>query len=305
MLWKKLGLVYAPNGEHEWAASHAFIPTSLMLAEDRIRVYVAFLDRNKVGRAGYVDVDARDPLRVLKVSAKPVLDVGEPGTFDDSGITPVCIFENQGTIYMYYVGWQLGVKVRYYLFVGLAVSKDGGETFTRYSQAPILDRSDGELFVRTAAHVMHDEGEWKMWYIAGDRWVEVNGKQVPTYNMRYLEAADNFAWERQGAVCLNLDDDGDEYGFGRPFVLKEDGLYKMWYSIRTVSKGYRLGYAESTDGGKWTRKDDQVGIDVSEHGWDSQMTCFACVQKTRYGTYMFYNGNNYGETGFGVAIAQN
>ena len=98
--------------------------------------------------------------------------------------------------------------------------------------------------------------------------------------------------------------DDDEFGFGRPFVLKEDGLFKMWYSIRTRSKGYRLGYAESRDGQSWTRKDSEVGIDVSAHGWDSEMICFACVQRTRYGTYMFYNGNNYGETGFGVAVWQ-
>jgi hypothetical protein len=75
----------------------------------------------------------------------------------------------------------------------------------------------------------------------------------------------------------------------------------MWYSIRTRSKGYRLGYAESADGRSWTRKDDEAGLDVSESGWDSEMICFACVQPTPYGTYMFYNGNNYGETGFGVA----
>lgn len=304
MRWQKLGLVYVAHGEHAWMASHAFIPTSVLLDEERIRVFVAFLDRAQIGRLGYVDVAARDPVRVLQVSARPVLDIGVPGTFDDNGVTPVCLVAHEGRLYLYYVGWQLGVRVRYYLFVGLAISDDGGESFRRHSQAPVLDRSDGELFVRTAAHVMHDEDKWKMWYIAGDSWIDVNGKQVPTYNMRYLEAADNFAWGKRGAVCLDLADDGDEYGFGRPFVVKDGDLYKMWYSIRTVSKGYRLGYAESTDGKKWVRKDDQVGIDVSEHGWDSQMTCFACVQKTKYGTYMFYNGNNYGATGFGAAIQQ-
>ena len=62
----------------------------------------------------------------------------------------------------------------------------------------------------------------------------------------------------------------DEFGFGRPFIIKENNLFKMWYSIRTISKGYRLGYAESVDGLSWDRKDDQVGIDVSSSGWDSK-----------------------------------
>jgi predicted GH43/DUF377 family glycosyl hydrolase len=304
MKWKKLGLVYAPHGESSWAVSHAASPTVTMIDEDRLRIFVAFLDRAQVGRIGYVDVDAADPRRVLKVSKEPVLNIGVPGTFDDNGVMPISIIRHEGRLLLYYIGWQLGVQVRYYLFIGLAVSDDDGETFTRGSQAPILDRSDGELFVRTAAFVRLEEQRWKMWYIAGDRWIDVEGKQVPTYNMRYLESDHPAIWGKSGRVILDVDNH-DEYGLGRPFILKEDGVYKMWYSIRTVSKGYRLGYAESPDGLSWERKDDAVGIDVSDSGWDSEMVCFSSVQPTRYGTYMFYNGNNYGETGFGVALLAN
>lgn len=303
MRWEKLGRVYCAAGENEWAQSHAFIPTSMMLDENRIRVYVAFLDRQKVGRIGFVDVDADDPRRVLRVSEKCVLDVGQPGTFDDSGVTPMCLLRFDERLYLYYVGWQLGVKVRYYLFMGLAVSEDGGESFQRFSQTPILDRGDGEIFVRSAANVIRDGDRWRMWYIAGSHWIEVGGKQVPTYNMRFLESQDLEKWDSRGRICLELEGD-DEFGFGRPYVVKEGGIFKMWYSIRTISKGYRLGYAESDDGQHWKRKDAELGMDVSETGWDSEMICFSCIQKTRSGTYMFYNGNNYGETGFGVARLQ-
>ena len=37
-MWRKLGLVYVPNGEQPWAASHALVPTTWMPDEDRIRV---------------------------------------------------------------------------------------------------------------------------------------------------------------------------------------------------------------------------------------------------------------------------
>lgn len=304
MHWKKLGLVYVASGERPWAASHASVPTTTLIGEDRIRVFVAFLDRSQAGRLGYVDVDAANPLRVLSVSKEPALDIGVPGTFDDNGVTPICALRYAGRLYLYYIGWQLGVKVRYYLFIGLAVSDDGGESFTRCSRVPILDRGDGELFVRTAAHVRREGDLWKMWYIAGDQWIDLHGKQVPTYTMHYLESEDLSRWAKKGRVILDLTSP-DEYGFGRPFILKEDRLYKMWYSIRTVSKGYRLGYAESPDGLSWERKDEQVGIDVSANGWDSEMVCYSCIQPTKYGTYMFYNGNNYGESGFGVAILRN
>ncbi|MEP5069850.1 MAG: hypothetical protein ABJQ96_04225, partial [Crocinitomicaceae bacterium] len=61
------------------------------------------------------------------------------------------------------------------------------------------------------------------------------------------------------------------------------------------------GYAESLDGIEWERKDREVGIDVSEAGWDSEMVCFPSVIKVKDKTFMFYNGNNNGKTGFGVA----
>ena len=283
MIWKKLGLVYVANGEYPWAKSHAYIPTSIMLDELKIRVYVAFLDKDKVGRIGFVDIDASNPLRILKVSEKPVLDIGLPGTFDDNGVTPICIVKSGKKLYLYYVGWQLGLKVRYFLFAGLAISNDYGESFQRYSQVPILDRSDRELFTRSAAWVRQEDNGWKMWYVVGQKWISVNNKQVPTYNVRYLESADGLSWGKQGTVCLELANE-NEYGFGRPFVIQENGIYKIWYSIRTISKGYRLGYGESSDGLIWTRKDDQVGIDVSASGWDSEMICFACIQQTKYGT---------------------
>ena len=243
----------------------------------------------------------RDPRRVLAVSRRPIFDVGEPGTFDDNGVNPVCLVEHEGRKYLYYVGWQLGVKVRYYLFVGLAVSDDGGESFRRRSRVPVLDRSDGERFVRTAANVMIDEGRWKMWYIGGSDWLEVHGKSVPSYTLRYLESADGLHWGPSGKVCLDFAST-DEYGFGRPFVIKQNSGYAMWYSIRSISKGYRLGYAESPDGLTWQRKDDEVGLDVSPDGWDSEMICFSSLVTVGDKTYLFYNGNNYGATGFGVAV---
>ena len=302
MRWEKLGRVYAPRGERAWARAHAFLPTSLMLDDERVRVYAAFRDDAQVGRVGFVDVDARDPVRVLRVSERPALDIGEAGTFDDSGVSPVSLVEHEGRLLLYYIGWQLGVKVRYTLLMGLAESADGGETFRRASRVPVLERSDGELFVRSAGFVLKDAGGFRMWYVAGDRWVEVAGKQVPTYNVRHLESDDMLNWGKSGRVCLDLAPGGDEYGFGRPFVVREGGLYKLWYSVRTVSRGYRIGYAESPDGLDWERRDAEAGIDVSPEGWDSEMVCYSCVQPTKYGTYMFYNGNNYGGSGFGAAV---
>jgi predicted GH43/DUF377 family glycosyl hydrolase len=303
MKWRKLGRVYVANGKYEWAQTHAYIPTPLILNDRRIRVYVAFLDKEMVGRIGFVDLDINNPLKVLKISKQPVLDIGKPGTFDDSGVTPMSLVDNNSTKLMYYTGWQRGVNVRYFLFTGLAIGAGEDDSFEKHSQAPILDRSDDELFVRTAAHVIKDGDIYKMWYIAGSAWINVSGKEVPTYNMRYLESKDGFSWGKRGNVCLELSHE-DEFGFGRPWIIRENGIYKMWYSIRTKSKGYRVGYAESLDGLNWERKDSEAGIDVSDSGWDSEMIGMTSIVDIKGKRYMFYNGNNYGETGFGVAVLE-
>jgi hypothetical protein len=47
--------------------------------------------------------------------------------------------------------------------------------------------------------------------------------------------------------------------------------------------------------------DDRIGIDVSSTGWDSEMICYPAVITVKGRTFLFYNGNNNGETGFGVA----
>jgi hypothetical protein len=205
---------------------------------------------------------------------------------------------------LYYVGWQLGVRARYFLFAGLAVSDNAARAFVRNSQAPLLDRTDGELFVRSAPSVLHDGEHWKMWYIAGDSWIHrADGVEVPVYSMRYLESSTPKNWRGRGLVCMEPDAPS-EIGFGRPVVVKQEGVFGCWYSVRTLTMGYRIGYAESVDGLSWTRLDDRVGIDVSDSGWDSEMICFPWIQRTPHGTYMFYNGNNYGETGFGAAVLE-
>lgn len=301
MKWEKKGLVYVPDGSLDWAVHYAFPPTPIRLSRDVLRIYVAFCDAHTVGRIGYVDVDPLDPSRLLKVSQRPVLDIGSPGAFDENGVVPTSIVAHDGKLYLYYVGFQLGQKIRYYQFQGLAISEDGGETFARARRVPIIDRSDAETANRTSAFVMRDEGLFKMWYSGGSEWEVARGKSLPVYNLRYLESQDGVTWGSEGHVCVDFASI-DEHAIGRPWVLRDARGYRLFYSVRSHSKGYRLGYAESTDGVAWTRKDDQVGLDVSAEGWDSEMAQYSGVITVEGRTYMFYNGNNCGQTGFGYAV---
>jgi predicted GH43/DUF377 family glycosyl hydrolase len=300
MRWAKRGRVYVPPGDLPWAQHYAFPPTPVRRGDGVLRLYLAFCDADTVGRVGYVDVREEAPAEILEVSRRPVLDIGAAGMFDENGVLPTSVIPVGDLLYMYYVGYQLGYGVTYYQFQGLAISSDGGETFERASRVPVLDRSDAEPLNRTSAFVRHHGGRFQMWYVGGDSWTTVGEKPLPVYNMRFLESEDGVEWGPEGEVCMDFDLD-DEHAFGRPWVWDEGGGLAMMYSVRTRSKDYRLGLARSRDGRRWERHDDEVGIDVSDDGWDSEMIAYGSVVTGDDATFLFYNGNERGRTGFGYA----
>jgi predicted GH43/DUF377 family glycosyl hydrolase len=281
------------------------VPTPVDVNPGEVRVYVGILDEQGVGRVGFVDLDEHDPRRVLRVAPEPVLDIGEPGTFDDNGVLPSRVVPHQGKLFLYYNGFQLGVKVRYWIFTGLAVSSDGGQSFVRVSRAPVLDRTDAEAMFRAAPFVTQDGGVWRIWYPAGDSWVRVKDKDVPVVRIAYAESPDGVSWPDEGRICIDFKDD-DEHGIGRPWIFRDDGMYKMLYSIRVKSRPGEsfLGYAESSDGIDWIRRDDEVGLAATPGSWDASMMRYGVVHRFGDRTVMLYNGDNFGEAGFGYATLQ-
>lgn len=302
MKWIKQQLIYVAHGRYPWAQTHAMIPTPDIINAKIIRVYLTFCDANGIGRVGFVELKTDNLNTIHKISQKPVLDIGKPGTFDENGVLQCSIVTlDDGRKYLYYAGFELGTKIRYRLLTGLAVSEDGGNSFKRIQKTPVLERSDQELYFRGGPFVMLDNGLFKMWYVAGSNWMEIDGINKPVYTIKYLESSDGIQWGNHGVVCIDIENEM-EHGFGRPYVVKENGLYRMFYSIRVKHKGYRLGYAESENGISWIRKDNEAGIDVSQTGWDSGMVCYSSVVKVNGKTYMFYNGNEFGKTGFGYSV---
>jgi predicted GH43/DUF377 family glycosyl hydrolase len=303
MKWEKRGLIYGPEGNSPWARNSALQPTPLVLADQKvIRVFVGMRDDQGLSRVGFVDVSAEDPARVLRVSKLPALDVGIAGSFDENGVVPCAVVERDGELHLFYAGYQLGQKVKFYVFGGMAVSRDRGETYTRVSRVPVCDRTDDELFFRVIHTMMLDRGRWRAWYGAGDSFDTVEDRQFPRYNIRHAFSSDGIHLESRYDVCVDMRE--GEYRVGRPYVIKRDEVYCMFYGAGTIEEGYRLAYAESADGINWTRRDKDIGIEVSTSGWDSRMQGYPAVVTYEDRTYMFYNGNDYGREGFGYALLE-
>ena len=300
MKWEKKGLLSnCTTIDLDWYKKNTMCPLPYKINENTIRLFLAFCDENNYGRLGYLDLDIENPANILAYSKTPILDVGELGSFDEHGILPASLIKENNDLYMFYTAYQKQISVPYSILSGLALSKDNGETFFRTSNAPILDRINGELHQRSAAEIMKKDGVYKIWYTANIGWIDNGIHTVPKYDIKFLQSDNLFKWDGTPIQSLALKD--DEYGLTTPQVFFENGIYKMYYSVRSISKGYRLGYAESEDGITFERMDEKMEIDVSEYGFDSEMICFGKIFKHGSRTYLFYCGNHYGVGGVGYA----
>lgn len=299
MQWKKLGLIFCPDKNYDWMLTHAANPVAEYLGNDYFRVYFSCRNKDNQASIGYVELDINSPAKISRISDKPVLSPGVIGSFDDSGVSMGCLMQHDNKRYLYYLGWNLGVTVPWRNSIGLAIAEGESMQFERFSPAPILDRNHVDPYSISYPCVMKEKNIWRMWYGSNLKWG--HAQEDMAHLLKYAESKDGISWQREGIIALNFKNSA-EYAMSKPCVLKEERNYKMWYSYR--GKNYRIGFAESIDGIHWTRKDETVGIDISSTGWDSETIEYPNVFDHAGKRYMFYNGNGYGKTGFGLAVLE-
>ncbi len=298
MKWRKLGQVTLPPGAHEWMHSHASLPTPRLLGGSRVRVFFSSRDKEQRSHIAYADIDLKRPGDAAAIAPAPLLGPGKLGAFDDSGAMLSWIVPRKEGDYFYYIGWNLGVTVPFRNSVGIAVQNQEGR-LTRLYEGPVLDRTAQEPHFTASCCVLVEGGRWRMWYLSCMGWTMGHGKPRHNYHIKYAESDDGIHWDRRGTVCIDFSGP-QEYAISRPCVVRDTDRYRMWYSYR--GDRYRIGYAESADGIVWKRLDHLAGIDVSSEGWDSQMIEYPYVFDYEGERYMLYNGNDYGRTGFGIAV---
>lgn len=297
MKWRKLGRVFVPSGEYPWMESHAANPVAEWRFEDVFRIYFSSRDVGRRAHIGFVDVDLREPERILEVAATPVVQPGELGLFDDSGTSMGCLVRDGTARYLYYLGWNLGVTVPWRNSIGLAISKGPEEPFVKFSAAPVLDRHAVDPYSISYPWVLKEPERWRMWYGSNLRWG--SEQRDMDHLLKYAESQDGINWQRDGRVAITLQKP-EEYALSKPCVIRDSDCYRMWFSHR--GEDYRIGYAESADGLTWVRADERVGITTSSEGWDSETVEYPFVFDHKGRRYMLYNGNGYGHTGFGLAV---
>lgn len=306
----KKGLIFKIPDSISWMKSHAMCPTPILLP-DRIRVLFSCRDGEGQSHIGAVDLDRKDPTKILSVDQNPILSPGTLGTFDDCGVTCDSAVQVGNEIYLYYIGWNQLVKTPYRNTIGLAISKDQGKTFERHSLAPLMERTPQEPYFSTSPWVLKEGAKWQMWYAAITEWILIGGKPECLYHIKHAASEDGIHWNRSNRSCI-LPLGKDEANV-RPTVIFSEGLYRMWFcfrgstDFRDGSGSYGLGYAESSDGVSWKRLDDKVfasGISDQREEWEATMQSYPAIIQDGQREIIFYNGNGFGRDGFGCAIRE-
>lgn len=313
--WRKLGKVLTPQkiSGRPWLKEFAQAPATLVF-DDYVRVYFSCrppADPNGryVSYSAWVDLDRLDLGRVLRVAERPVLEPGDTGTFDEFGVYPVSPIRRGSEVHLYYGGWTRCESVPFNVAIGLAVSTDGGETFSRAGPGPVLSYSPDEPFVVSGPKIRHFGDTFQLFYIAGRKWKRVEGRAEPVYKIRMATSKDGLRWARthRDLIPNRIEDDEAQ---ASPDVVFANDRYHMFFcyryseGFRRKDRAYRIGYASSDDLVHWQRDDARAGIDVSADGWDSEMLAYPHVFKLDGRIYMAYLGNEVGREGFGLAVLE-
>lgn len=312
--WRRLGRVFDPrrDGAGSWMREFAQCPTPFLLDERTLRVYISCRpardsEAQYVSHPGYVDLDRHDPTRVVCVSPQPLLPLGARGAFDEFGVMPCSVVRAGEAVYMYYTGWSRMASVPYTVGIGLAVSHDGGASFQRVGEGPVLGLTLDEPYLVNSPAVKVIDGRWHMWYLTGTGWLTTDAKPEPIFHVVHATSDDGIHWTRNAAPILTPAAPAECQDIFLPFL--KDGVWRVVFAhrkplgFRTDAEAmYRLGHASSADLERWERSDELAGWPAAQDGdWDSQMACSTQVLDVDGRLLMFYCGNEIGRWGFGIA----
>jgi pimeloyl-ACP methyl ester carboxylesterase/predicted GH43/DUF377 family glycosyl hydrolase len=127
-------------------------------------------------------------------------------------------------------------------------------SFVKYSGNPILSPTPNswDQQATTTNALLYENGLFKMWY-AG---VKNNILQIG-----YATSSDGINWTKHTGNPV-LTADAQEPNLYAPTVIRDNDVYKMWYTTVGSTGIYDIKYATSPDGLTWT-KHGSINLDIS------------------------------------------
>jgi len=301
MRWRKLGLLYECPGLHPKLSTHVANCVPVFVGDDTFRIYFNARDKQNRSSVGAVDIDiiAR---KVVAEIPQPVFEYGPSGSFFEHGVSIGSLYSVEGITYLSFMGWQVPEGGHWFGEVGrLIVNTD--LSLSLDSKEPMLGLDKADPISISYPWIQKICDTYHMWYGSTSTWDSGNGEMVHT--LKHAISSDGWSWEKTGGAIPH--EIGVAQAFSRPTILADsDDNLTMWFSYRSGSgEHYRIGQSQKKGGGPWSNVIPAPGLTTSADGWDSDMVEYPYVFLHSGEVYMLYNGNGYGESGFGLAVLEN
>ncbi|MBC3870755.1 glycoside hydrolase family protein [Undibacterium oligocarboniphilum] len=315
MRWRKLGNIFDPFDFPGQRLQFAQSPQTLLF-DDFIRIYFSTRSTDTNGKfrshIAFVDM-TRNLQQILRISEHTVMPLGALGCFDEHGIFPINVLRHNGLIYGYTCGWSRRVSVSVETAIGLAMSRDEGDTFERIGDGPILSASLHEPCLVGDGFVKVIDDRFHMWYIFGTGWKKYSPDAAPDriYKIGHAVSDNGIDWIKEEGCQIIPDRLGRDESQALPSVIQIGDRYHMFFCYResfdfrrNTTRGYRIGHAWSDDLCNWHRDDTNPELIGTPGTWDSDMQCYPHVFESDGNIYLLYNGNEFGRFGFGLAVLE-
>ena len=176
--------------------------------------------------------------------------------------------------------------------------------WTKYPGNPVLPGQPGTWYAYSSMNsVLYnaDSSRYEMWFTAG-------AQIAYPYTIGFAWSSDGISWNVYSAnpVLTPTSGSWDAYMVLAPYVLRENGQYKMWYTgCATSSILDRIGYATSPDGINWTKHPSNPVLEPGTAPWESAAVAYPCIMPYSNGYKMWYGGYsaNLSETAIGYATS--
>ena len=232
-------------------------------------------------RIGYAT--SVDGVNWEKYFGNPVVDLGDGGDWDASGVVgPSVLFDGVS-----YKMWYGGYDGSHYQ-IGYATSSDG-VNWTKNAYNPVLTYGEvgsWDSYDVGSLNVIFNEGNYEMWYLGyegtnrligyatssnGINWTKYSGNPV-------LETGASTAWDGLIVTC--------------PIVVFNADIYELWYSGYDGTS-WGIGYAKSSDGANWTKCTDNPVLKNGVTGeWNSNKILSSAILYNGTSYKMWYMGND-------------
>lgn len=280
--------VDGPLQDHSVQYRGSQAPCTELLDEGRtIRIYFSARDDEKRSFPFYFDVYATNPVIKMETGAsEPLLYPGNLGEFDSDGVMVSHVYNKYTQKEMLYTGWNKGNnQVRYRTACGSASFDKGCWA----KKGIYLDRTINSPCGTSMPFIFKD---WKtststIFLMSYKKWE----KSEPFYGLSFYPM-DCFT-DKEDLSLIDLDENTG--GLARPSIFSLD----------------RQNYLICCSRGKWNYRSDKkegykprlfqldpsfnlTEIEIKIEGSEDSLVCaYPWVERTKYGTYMFYNENSF------------